>query len=87
MIWSVAADGSEETAELPTTIATIQINAPAAEVYRYVATPHLLSEWVDGLKPKARAGGDSEIKVGMRAPDHGQRHEPGSGPDPGTHIV
>lgn len=69
-------------ADLPTTIATIQIDAPAAAVYRYVATPHLLSEWVDGLKPKARAGGDSEIKLGMRAPDHGQRGEPGPGLDP-----
>lgn len=56
---------------MPTSIATIQIKAPAAHVYRYISTPHLLPEWVDGLDPEKLAGGDSEIKLGMRAPDHG----------------
>lgn len=68
---------------MPTSIATIQINAPLAEVYRYIATPHLLSEWVDGLQPGKRVGGDGEIKMGMRASDHTQivGAPPGSDPE------
>lgn len=68
---------------MPTSIATIQINAPLADVYRYVATPHLLSEWVGGLQPGAKVGGDGEVKMGMRASDHRQitGAPPGSDPE------
>lgn len=57
---------------MPTSIATVQINAPVADVYRYVSTPHLLSEWVGGLSSDTRVGGDGEVKVGMWSPDHRQ---------------
>lgn len=62
---------------MPTSIATIQINAPAAAVYRYLATPHLISEWVGGLVPKKFVGGDGEIRLGLRSP------RPGSDDDAG----
>ncbi len=58
---------------MPTSIATIQINAPATDVYRYVSTPHLLHTWIGGLRPDGRIGGDSEIKLGMRAQDHSSK--------------
>lgn len=54
---------------MPTSIATIQINASATEVYRYLATPHLISEWVSGLGPEKLAGGDGEVRLGLRSPD------------------
>lgn len=54
---------------MPTSIATIQINASATEVYRYLATPHLISEWVSGLGPGQLAGGDGEVRLGLRSPD------------------
>lgn len=54
---------------MPTSIATIQIKAPADEVYRFLVTPHLISEWVSGLRPGKRVGGDSEIKLGLRSID------------------
>ncbi len=67
---------------MPTSIATIQIDAAAVDVYRYLSAPHLISEWVSGLRPGKLAGGDSEVKLGLRSPDHAQTpagkaaHEP-----------
>lgn len=54
---------------MPTSIATIQVKAPASEVHRYLATPHLISEWVSGLGPGKLAGGDGEVRLGLRAFD------------------
>jgi uncharacterized protein YndB with AHSA1/START domain len=52
---------------LPTSIATTQINATAPEVYRYIATPHMFSEWVSGLRPEKLVGGDSEIRLEFKS--------------------
>lgn len=73
-------DGFKDPGDLPTSIATIQINATAPEVYRFLATPHLISEWASGLKPGIRVGGDSEIKLGLRSPD--RTSKPNSSSDP-----
>ncbi len=67
---------------MPTSIATIQVNAPMADVYRYISTPHLLSEWVTGLQSGQRVGGDGEVKMGMRASDHRQISGAPPGSDP-----
>ena len=57
---------------MPTSIATIQIEAPLAEVFRYISTQHLLSEWIADLRPGSRVGGDGEVKLGMRSSDPDQ---------------
>ena len=66
---------------MPTSVATIQIDAAAADVYRYVATPHLLSQWVGGLRPGSRVGGDSEVKLGLRSPDRSHASAGGTEPE------
>jgi hypothetical protein len=56
-----------KTSRLPTSIAPIQIDAMAPEVYRYIATPQMFSEWVSGLRPEKLVGGDSEIKLEFKS--------------------
>lgn len=67
---------------MPTSIATIQVDAPAVAVYRYLATPHLVSEWVTGLGPGKLAGGDGEVRLGLRSLDVTPNHSHGPSPEP-----
>ena len=67
---------------MPTSIAIVQIKAPLSDVYRYISTPHLLSEWVVDLSPGSPVGGDGEVKLGMRASDHRQLAGTLPGADP-----
>ncbi len=52
------------------------------EVFRYISTPHLLSQWVVGLEPGQRVGGDGEVKLGMRSADPAQISGAPPGSDP-----
>jgi uncharacterized protein YndB with AHSA1/START domain len=54
---------------VPTSIATIEIEAPAADVYRYLTTPRLLSEWIGGLLSHTPLGGAGELRLGARGWD------------------
>ena len=51
---------------MPTSIATIEINGPASEVYRFLTSPRLLSEWISGLLAHRPMGGDGELRFGAR---------------------
>jgi uncharacterized protein YndB with AHSA1/START domain len=52
---------------MPTSIATIEIDAPAAEVYRFLTSPRLMSEWISGLLANRPLSGDGELRLGARA--------------------
>jgi len=54
---------------LPTSIATIEIEAPANAVYRFFTTPHLLSETIGGLLSHTPLGGPGEWRLGSRGVD------------------
>ena len=54
---------------MPTSIATTEIKAPAAEIYRYLTTPRLLSEWIGGLLSHTPLGGSGELRLGARGWD------------------
>ena len=54
---------------MPTSIATIQINASTVEISRVLSNPQLVSEWLGGLRPGRLVGGEEETKLEVRSPD------------------
>ena len=52
---------------MPTSIATIEIDAPACEVFRHLTTPNLLTGWIGGLVSYRPIGGGSDLRLGARS--------------------
>ena len=54
---------------LPTSIAIVEIDAPADIIFRRLTAPRYLLQWVDGLVSYRPTGSKPQIRIGAREPE------------------